>query len=156
MKLTAPATAFALLLLVAGCGGDGDASASESSDDVFVMLAAENGSGESGTATLTPLGERTRVVLDLTGAVAPQQPADIHKGSCQKLDATPAYELSEVRNGSSTSIVSANLADLHRGSFAIHVHESAEAIGKYVACGEIGTGRTMDYDPLGHDKESDY
>jgi hypothetical protein len=120
------------------------------------MLAAENGSGESGTATLTPLGERTRVTVDLNGAAASQQPAHIHKGSCEELDATPAYGLSNVRAGTSTSIVDANLSDLRRGSFAINVHESASALGTYVACGEIGSGRTMDYDPLGHNKESDY
>ncbi len=158
MNLTAPcAIAFVALLVGAGCGSSsGNASASESSDDIFVMLAEQNGSGESGTATLTPLGNRTKVVLDLKGAVAPRQPAHIHEGSCAKLDTSPAYGLSDVKSGTSTSIVDAKLSALRRGSFAINVHESADATGNYVACGEIGTGRSMDYDPLGHDKESDY
>lgn len=158
MNLTAPcAIAFVALLFGAGCGArSGDASATESSDDIFVMLAQQNGSGESGTATLTPLGDRTKIVLDLKGAVAPRQPAHIHEGSCEKLDANPAYGLSDVTSGTSTSTVDTKLSALRRGSFTINVHESADAIGNYVACGEIGTGRSMDYDPLGHDKESDY
>jgi hypothetical protein len=157
MNLTAPcAIAFAALLVGAGCGSSsGDASARESSDDIFVMLTEQNGSGESGTATLTPLGNRTKVVLNLKGAVAPRQPAHIHEGSCEQLDASPAYGLSQVKSGASTSIVEAKLSALRHGSFAINV-ESAGATGSGVACGEIGTGRSMDYDPLGHDKESDY
>jgi Cu/Zn superoxide dismutase len=158
MKLTAPcATGIALLVLGAGCGGTSSSSASEkvNSDDVYVMLAEQNGSGESGTATLTPLGDRTRVVLELKGPVAPRQPAHIHEGSCDKLTPSPAYGLSDVESGASTTVVNAKLSDLRRGSFAINVHESASAAGNYVACGDIGTGRTMDYDPLGHDKESE-
>jgi hypothetical protein len=158
MKLTAACPIACLVLLAcAGCGGD-SSSASESagSDDVFVMLGEQNGSGESGTATLTPLGDRTKIVLELKSPVAPRQPAHIHEGSCEKLVAKPAYGLSDVESGTSTSVVNAKLSDLRRGSFAINVPESASAGGTSVACGEIGTGRTMDYDPLGHDKESDY
>lgn len=143
------------LLLLAGCGGSSSVSDS-SGNEVFVMLAAQNGSRESGTATLTPLGDRTKVVLELKSPVAPTQPAHIHEGSCDELDPSPAYGLSDVESGTSTSVVKAKLSDLRRGSYVINVHESASAAGNYVACGEVGTGRTMDYDPLGHDKESDY
>jgi hypothetical protein len=158
MKPTAHCAIACLVLLAgAGCGGsNGNAPESAGSADVFVMLAEQNGSGESGTATLTPLGNRTKVVLELKGKVAPRQPAHIHEGSCDKLAASPAYGLSDVGFGTSTSVVNAKLSDLRRGSFAINVHESASAIGNYIACGDIGTGRTMDYDPLGRDKESDY
>ena len=156
MKLTAPCAIACLVLLAgAGCGSDGNAPESAGSADVFVMLAEQNGSGESGTATLTPIGNRTKVVLELKGTVAPRQPAHIHEGSCDKLTPSPAYGLSNVESGTSTSVVNAKLSDLRRGSFAINVHESSSATGDYVACGDIGTGRTMDYDPLGHDKESE-
>ena len=158
MKLLAPCAIVCLVLMAcSGCGGD-SSSASESTgrEDVFVMLAEQSGSGESGTATLTPLGDRTKVMLELKSPVAASQPAHIHEGSCSKLVASPAYGLSDVESGLSTSVVDAKLSDLRRGSFAINVHESASAAGNYVSCGDIGTGRTMDYDPLGHDKESDY
>jgi hypothetical protein len=147
MKLTAPcAVGTALLLIGAGCGGTGTSSAAEevSSDDVYVMLSEQNGTGESGTARLIPLRTRTKVVLELTGAVKSRQPAHIHAGSCDDLDAKPKYELSEVKSGTSASIVDAKLTTLRRGTFAIDVHESTAALGNHVACGEIGTGRTMD------------
>ena len=148
MKLTAPcAIGIALLLLGAGCGGTSSSSVAEdvNSDDVFVMLAEQNESGRSGTARLIPLGKRTKVVLELTGSAATRQQAHIHAGSCDQLDPKPAYALSDVKSGTSTTTVEAKLTTLHQGSFAIDVHD--------FACGEIGTGRTMDYDPPGHDKE---
>jgi hypothetical protein len=148
MKLTAPcAIGIALLLLGAGCGGTSSSSAAEdvNSDDVYVMLTEQHGSGESGTARLVPLGRRTKVVLELTGSAATRRQAHIHAGSCDQLDPKPAYALSEVKSGTSTTTVDAKLTTLRRGSFAIDVHD--------LACGEIGTGRTMDYDPPGHDKE---
>lgn len=148
MKLTAPsAIGTALLLLGAGCGGTSSSSAAEdlNSDDVYVMLAEQNESGESGTARLIPLGKRTKVVLELTGPAATRQQAHIHTGSCDQLDPRAAYALSEVKSGKSTTTVGAKLTTLRRGSFAIDVHD--------FACGEIGTGRTMNYDPPGHDKE---
>jgi len=155
MNLTAPcAIGTALVLLGVGCGGTSSAASRDvSSDDVYVMLSQQNGSGESGTARLTPLGNRTRVALELTGAVAPKQPAHIHEGTCEKLGPRPKYGLSDVTSGMSTTTVDAKLTALRRGSFAINVHQSVDATGTYVACGEIGTGRTMDYDPPGHDKE---
>jgi hypothetical protein len=148
MKLTAPsAIGTALLLLGAGCGGTSRSRAAEdvNSDDVYVMLAELNESGVSGTARLIPLGKRTKVVLELTGPAATRQQAHIHTGSCDQLDPRAAYALSEVKSGKSTTTVGAKLTTLRRGSFAIDVHD--------FACGEIGTGRTMNYDPPGHDKE---
>ena len=55
------------------------------------------------------------------------QPAHIHKGSCAKLDPTPAYALADVKDGASTSTVDVKLDDLRHGAFAINVHESAAA-----------------------------
>jgi hypothetical protein len=155
MKLGAACAIAAFALVGAGCGSSDTSGSSNSSDKVFVMLAEQNGSGESGTATLTPLGDRTKVELELQNA-AGRQPAHIHRGSCAELDSNPVYALTDVTAGTSTSTINVRLADLRAGSFAINVHESADEIESYVACGEIDTGRTMDYDPLGRDKESDY
>ena len=126
----------------------------------MITLDEQNSSAESGTATLTAEGDKTRVVLDLQSRsatpVAPSQPAHIHKGSCEELDATPAYGLNDVKAGKSTSTVAASLDDLRNAAFVINVHESAELIEKYVACGVISAGDGKGYDPLGRDKESDY
>ena len=137
-----------LAILVAGCGNGADSSGSKSSASgpVTVDLAGQNGSGESGRATLTADGDQTKVVLDVrnpsaTMAAAPQ-PAHIHKGSCAKLDPTPLYALADVKDGKSISTVDAKLDDLRNGAFAINVHKSAAEIKTYVACGDIGTGKS--------------
>lgn len=132
-----------VVLLGTGCGSG---STSSGSGEMTVELGEQNGSGESGTATLTEEGDRTKVVLDLQGksasmASAPQ-PAHIHKGSCAKLDPTPAYALADVKGGKSTSTVDAKLDDLRKGAFAINVHKSAPEIQTYVACGDVGTGKS--------------
>ena len=111
-----------------------------------VNLGEQNGSGESGTARLTAQGDKTKIVLDLRNPSAMMasetQPAHIHKGSCAKLDPTPAYALADVMDGKSVSTVDVKLDVLRQGAFAINVHKSAEDIQTYVACGDIGTGDT--------------
>lgn len=127
---------------------------------IEVPLEAQNGSAESGNATLTAVGDQTRVVLDIQSRsgtpVAPRQPAHIHKGSCEEVDPTPAYGLNDVKAGKSTSTVDVKLDDLINETVVINVHVSAENVERYVACGIISAGDGKGYDPLGHDKESDY
>lgn len=152
------ALAVSLVALGAGCGGS---SASESDPvELEITLDEQNGSAESGTATLTSAGDKTRVVIDLqsrsASPVARRQPAHIHKGSCEELDPVPAYALNDVRAGRSTSLVDERLTDLEREAVVINVHQSADNIERYVACGVISAGSGEGYDPLGHDKESDY
>lgn len=87
-------------------------------------------------------------------------PAHIHSGTCTELGDV-VYPLSNVggammMNGTpmamgtmmgaadaipveaSVTTVEASLADLAAGGYAINVHESAENIGNYIACGNIG------------------
>jgi len=135
----------ALALAACGSGGNGGSSGSSASTTETVKLGAQNGSGESGTATLTAEGDRTKVVISLESMAAnpgsQPQPAHIHTGSCANLDPTPKYGLSDVRNGRSTTTVNAKLDDLEQGAFAINVHKSAAQINTYVACGNVGTGK---------------
>jgi len=133
-----------ILLLVAGCGGYGSKSKSSSgSSTMTVSLGQQNSSGESGSATLTKVGDRTKVVINLQSssatAISQPQPAHIHKGSCAKLDPTPQYALTNVRAGKSTTTVNAKLDDLRKGSYAINVHKSMADLKTYVACGDIGS-----------------
>jgi hypothetical protein len=134
-----------VVLLGTGCGSGSNSSGS---GEMTVTLGEQSGSGESGTATLTKEGDRTKVVLDLQGSSATMgsapEPAHIHKGSCAKLDPTPAYALADVKDGSSTSTVDAKLDDLRKGAFAINVHKSAAEIQTYVACGDVGSGKSDD------------
>jgi hypothetical protein len=105
---------------------------------VTVKMAALNGSGETGTATLSDMAGKTKVVIKLTGESASgSQPAHIHPGTCAKLNPAPKYLLKNVVGGTSTTVVDAPLASLLGGKFAINVHESAANLQKYVSCGNI-------------------
>jgi hypothetical protein len=160
IRLATCAIAVILVLSAAGCGGSTSSESGTSEQEIEVPLEEENGSAESGTATLTAVGDQTRVVLDIQSRsatpVAPRQPAHIHSGTCDELDPTPAYGLKDVRAGTSTSTVDVKLDDLIDETVVINVHESAENVERYVACGVISAGDGKGYDPLGHDKESDY
>jgi hypothetical protein len=102
-----------------------------------VKLAAQNGSGESGTATLTQGADGLTVKLDLTGGSG-DQPAHIHKGTCAKLDPAPAFPLETVSDGKSTTLLkNVKLSELMSGTYAINVHKSTADLKDYVACGDL-------------------
>jgi hypothetical protein len=111
--------------------------ASAPAADMTVKLSPLNSSGESGTATLTPEGASTKVVITITGGPATAQPTHIHKGTCDKLDPKPAYPLSPVVNGKSETTVKVAMKDIEKG-YAINGHKSAQDLKTYVFCGDIG------------------
>ena len=125
-----------LAILVAGLFSAGAAVAQQKS--INVPIHAQNKSGESGSAKLTPEGDKTKVEISLKGASkAGSQPAHIHDGPCSKLDPKPKYGLSNVENGKSTSEVPVKIDELTSGNLAINVHKSAADVKTYVACGDI-------------------
>ena len=104
---------------------------------VTVKLQAQNGSGENGTATLTQSGSDVQVVIALSGGPSSAQPAHIHTGTCSSLGGV-AYPLTSVTGGKSTTTVKGvTIAALLAKPTAINVHQSADDLQKYVACGEI-------------------
>lgn len=153
--------AFAVVLFaigVASCGGSDtesvEATVTEAAGDVTeaagsiaedvaggveVALSEQNGSGESGTATLSVNDDGSlHVVLALTGGAADvEQPAHIHAGTCAELDPQPAFPLANVLNGSSETDVQVTVDELAAGSYAINVHKSEAEAETYVACGDI-------------------
>ncbi len=123
--------------LLAGCGSSNGGGSNEATVD----LTEQNGSGESGTATLTADGKKTKVVISLDHAPSgTPQPAHIHKGSCKNLDPNPALGLQNVVAGKSTTAVNEPLDDLRKEDYAINVHKSGADLKTYVACGDIGSG----------------
>ena len=114
----------------------GIASTASAADAVTVKLQPQNNSGESGTATLTKEGQKTKVVLSVPGAPAEAQPTHIHKGTCSNLDPKPAYPLAPLSGGKSETVVNASLDELEKG-YAINGHKSAQDLKTYVFCGEI-------------------
>lgn len=87
-------------------------------------------------------------------ATAPDRPNHIHEGSCDTLNPAPLYVLTDLSlaegeaqyggPGTPSAVqsgvtgVDVALADLAAGDFSIVVHESADHIENYIACGEIG------------------
>ena len=107
-------------------------------------LSAQNGSGETGTATLLQsTGNPEEVIVQVrtsNGGDEPQ-PAHIHKGTCDKLDPKPAFPLTTVMTsnsgGTSTTIVNAPIAKLLSGNYSVNVHASTTNVARYVACGNL-------------------
>jgi hypothetical protein len=105
-----------------------------------VPLTQQNGSGESGTATLTEEGSKTKVVVAINGAPAGvAQPLHVHKGTCANLDAAPAYGLTTLTDGKSETTIDVPLTALQQGNYAINGHKSAQEAKVYVFCGNIPT-----------------
>ena len=108
------------------------------SQSMTIVMHAQNGSGESGTATLTPMGPKTRIVIGLKGEnTTGKQPAHVHAGSCAHLNPAPKYPLKDVVLGKSNTVVDASMDDLMSSPMAINVHESAANLKKYVSCGDL-------------------
>ncbi len=104
-----------------------------------IRLMEQNKSDESGTETLYDGAKGLIVHLRLRGAEV-DQPAHIHKGTCEKLDPKPAYPLNTVHDGQSEkTIENVTIAQLQKTPYAINVHKSTKEIPVYVACGNIAT-----------------
>lgn len=90
--------------------------------------------------------EATPVATPVATAV---HPAHIHAGSCDSLGevvfpladlAMPAADEGSgvIPIATSVTVVDASLAQILSAPHAVNVHESYEAIGNYIACGNIG------------------
>ncbi|HEY7030602.1 MAG TPA: hypothetical protein VH482_04695 [Thermomicrobiales bacterium] len=111
---------------------------STSGGTLEVTLNELNDSGVSGTATLTDNGDGTTTVeIHVDGATG-DHPAHIHQGTCDDLDPNPQYPLANIdANGDSTTDVEVSLDDLLASPHAVNLHQSADNIGTYIACGNI-------------------
>ncbi len=106
-------------------------------DALTIDLDERNGSGVSGTATLTPDGDSTIVRLEVEGPVG-DNPVNIMAGTCLDFEALPLFELDDVdANGVSESTIDISLDDLTADDHVINVHASATNLGTIFACGAI-------------------
>ncbi len=136
MKFRHLTTLIALMLgfatFLAAAGG------ASAADTLTVQLTAQNNSGQSGTATLTDMGDgTTKVVLSLTDLGATPQPVHIHDGTCATLNPTPKYPLTNMVNGKSETVVKVSMSQLLAQPFAINAHKSGQEVSVYTACGNI-------------------
>lgn len=109
---------------------------------VTFPLHTQNGSGESGFATIQDVEGKTRVILDLSNVPANvPQPAHLHLGSCAQIGGVK-YPLSNVQKPE-MGPVSQTMLDvpftqvMSELPLAINVHKSQEEAGVYVACGDV-------------------
>ncbi len=110
-----------------------------SNTSVDIALATSNDSGASGTARLAVDGSKTKVTIAMDG-VAGTNSAAIYPGTCDNLDTTAAYALTDVdANGASTTTIDTPLADLLNGTFSLMVSDPEIEVGQgsAIACGEI-------------------
>jgi hypothetical protein len=125
------------MLAVAISLGAVHSAAAQSTQPVVIDLAEQNGSGISGTATLTPDGDNTTVKIEVNGPVG-ANPANILSGDCTTNDPTPVFSLTDVdANGVSETSVASTIADLTAAPHVIVLHASATNLGTIVSCGEI-------------------
>ncbi|MBV9102080.1 MAG: CHRD domain-containing protein [Candidatus Eremiobacteraeota bacterium] len=126
-------------LLLAGLGPALSANMGMTSTrSIQVKMKAQNGSNESGTATLMQEGTNVIVKISISNGSAKPQPAHIHTGTCANLNPAPKYPLSSVVNGvSTTTLKDLKMTSLENGDFAINVHKSLSDLKTYVSCGDI-------------------
>jgi hypothetical protein len=107
-------------------------------DAVTVKLEAQNNSEQTGTATLLPEGNKTKVVIELSNVpMGVAQPAHIHLGTCSNLDKAPKWPLEPVKGGRSVTVVPVSLDTILKDRTAINIHKSAAEPQIYVSCGNI-------------------
>jgi hypothetical protein len=107
----------------------------EAQQSITINLAAQNNSGQTGTAVLTPDGAGTKVVISLSNAPGPH-PAHIHSGSCPTPGAV-VFPLTSVMGGKSETTVAASIADILKAPHAINIHKSPQEIPVYTSCGNL-------------------
>ena len=125
----------AAVLLVAGSGN----SVSAQDQSVTVTMGPGRDGSQTGTATLTAQGSQTQVVLNIqSGPAGVEQPVHIHSGSCPGVGAV-VFPLTNVVNGTSTTVVNATLDSLRTGGYSINAHQDGTqaGLGVYVSCGVI-------------------
>ena len=134
MKLVLATAAFGVALIVAATAQ----SPAPRKMPTQVHLNAQNASGETGTATLYDGAKGLIVKLRTAGGGDLDQPAHIHKGTCEKLDPKPAYPLKSVHDGQSeTTVEGVTIAQLQKAPHAINVHKSAKEAAVYVSCANL-------------------
>jgi hypothetical protein len=126
-----------MLLTAAGAPVSAQSYPGDSGTGTELGMAAQNASGEVGTVTLFRRGAKTLVVIKLSGAPHGPQPAHVHRGTCDNLDPKPAFPLTNVVNGRSSTLLPVSIDRLLSGNYSVNVHQSLTNIPRYVSCGHL-------------------
>ena len=93
-------------------------------------------SGSSGMATLTEVGEETRVSLLVHPGAMMSSAAHIHTGSCGEGLGEIVNPLTSIEDGMSMTMVAAALSSLQDGNHVINVHSAGDA-AVHTVCGAV-------------------
>ena len=120
-----------------GAATGGDEADSGGMDPVKISMNELNGSGQSGTATLTASGGGTEVVLSLSEGAMKSKLVHIHNGQYGAELGGVANGLTDFADGNSESMLAdVSLESLLTGGFAINAHNVKDP-SVYTACGDI-------------------
>ena len=104
-----------------------------------IGLDEQSSSGQVGTATLTAVGDTTRVDLSITSGAMETELVHIHVGPCgNDVLGGVVHSLTSFVGGSgtSTTVVNAELNSLLTGGFAINSHQAGNP-SVYTTCGDV-------------------
>ena len=123
-----------LVLAVAVACGNQDGSGGT---EVEISLDELNGSGQSGTATLTSSGGAIKVVLSIGEGTLKSEKVHIHNGQCGPDLGGVVHGLTDFTDGNSvTTVEGVSLVSLMTGGFAVNAHQAGNP-KVYTACGNI-------------------
>lgn len=106
-------------------------------EQMTVTILEQNKSRQAGIGTITELGDKVSVKLQIAGASASAEPAHIHLGKCPK-PGEVKYPLSDVVEGISETMLDVSMSTLKSMlPLSINVHKSKAEIQSYVACGDL-------------------
>ena len=137
----------AVVVVLSACGGDDDqgiaqtpartntqtteTSTMEEGAQVRVVLNERNGSGVSGTASLSRDDDRTEIEVEVDGAASAA--VGIHAGTCDDLDPTARNALTGMQEGKLDGELDVSVQELTSEPHSIVVGEASDP----QACGEI-------------------
>lgn len=104
--------------------------------EIKIYLSEATGKYQTGSATITDVGGKTQVLVNVAPAMANAQPIHIHTGTCAAVG-TITDKLEDVVVGKSSTEITKPLAEIASGGKVVNVHLSASEIRTYTACGEI-------------------
>ncbi len=127
------------------------ATQTQEEESLTIALNEFEGSGVSGSATLTPLDGGVSVAMAVEGEeISGDHPTHIHTGTCDDFDPNPTYPLTTVildplsNDGvSETAVEEVTLGELLDGDHVILVHKSTEELTTYFVCGDIARSNAI-------------
>jgi len=137
--------AVSSLFVVAACGGGTGSNAASPTPTINFTMAAQNGSGVSGTGTIVKGTGSFIVTIKLSGLVANSSHiSHVHNGACAKAGGI-AYPLSQVIADSSGAAVTQSTVpvdySIPTSGWYVNVHHgpdfTAPANGPSISCGDL-------------------